>query len=121
MPFIAPQPGVFFGGPKNWRELSNSLCIWALCERATCRKARVCRGDSRACAADGISLLSQDALSCAMHLAISLKGGLSLDEARAALRPDHRKGWRDWRAAVRRARRSAKRQRKGAERAAHGQ
>jgi hypothetical protein len=95
------------------RALSNCYCLWALCGNLTCRKAQTCRGDATACFGRSFPLLSQDALTCAFGLGIGRQSGLTLAEAYAALRPDQRKGWDAWRAAVWRARRGARANRAG--------
>ncbi len=34
---------------KSLHAVSNTLCLWSLCPRAKCTRARTCKGDARIC------------------------------------------------------------------------
>jgi hypothetical protein len=73
------------GGPKDWRTLSNMLCIWTLCGRGACRKAGACRGDSRECIPRCGPLVPEDARDCVLELVGCQRRGMSFDDARDEL------------------------------------
>jgi hypothetical protein len=90
------------GQAGTWRLLSNLMDLWALCDRNACRRARACRGDSRACIPYCGPLVPEDAKEWAIELFECKRKGLSFDDARASLAPESEAAWMAWDEAVRR-------------------
>ncbi len=84
------------GGAKDWRALSNLLCIWALCGRSACRKTRACRGDSRDCIPRCAPLVPEDVRVWVAALMECKRDGLCFDDARAQLPPELEAAWAAW-------------------------
>jgi hypothetical protein len=64
------------------RWMSNLMCLPALCARATCRRARWCRGEPRDCLARYAPLVPEDARQGAKAMVDGRVRGLSFDETR---------------------------------------
>lgn len=46
---------------ESARLIANMLCLWRLCAKPICRRARACRGDARSCLT-GLPLVPPEAL-----------------------------------------------------------
>lgn len=88
------------GNTQEWRALSNLLSLWALCDRAACRRARACRGDARRCIADCSHLVPPDVRIWVAELLACKRDGLSYDEARLSLPRELEQSWSAWNQAV---------------------
>jgi hypothetical protein len=62
------------------RAMSNMLCIYGLCGRRACRRARACRGEPRDCLRRYAPLVPEDAREGAKAMAWAGRRGLSFDD-----------------------------------------
>ena len=62
------------------RGLSDLLCLYGLCGRRACRRARSCRGEPQQCLARYAPLVPEDARDGAKHVIAGKRLGLSFDE-----------------------------------------
>lgn len=88
------------------RWAADMLCLWALCGKPACRRARACRRDPRACTDRHAGLVPQ-AAGCGFTLLAEGKlAGLSYEEVRAEA-PEEVAAYEDWLARVGRAAQAA--------------
>ncbi len=62
------------------RGLSDMLCLYGLCGRRACRRARTCHGEPRQCLARYAPLVPEDAREGAKEMIDGKRLGLSFDE-----------------------------------------
>src|SRR6476619_2626616 len=83
---------------RCWCDL---FCLWRLCARPACRRARACRGDARRCFPRNFHLLPGGVQNWFAGLAEMQRDGKPFDDAMEALDTgDEGDALRDWFAAV---------------------
>lgn len=65
------------------RWMANMLCLWGLCRRPACRRARACKHDPRQCLARYAPLVPEEARDGVAAMIEGLRAGLGYDELRA--------------------------------------
>jgi hypothetical protein len=92
------------GRPHSVAELrgfADLFCLWRLCARPACRRARACRGDARLCFSRQFHLLPQDVRRWLDELTEMQREGLPFDTAMQELdTTECGIALRDWYAAV---------------------
>jgi hypothetical protein len=88
------------------RWASNMLCLWGLCAKPACRRARQCRSDPESCLKRYEPLVPEAARIAVAAMAEGKRYGLSYDELRAE-GPAEIAAFEDWIARVARAAQSA--------------
>jgi hypothetical protein len=68
---------------RSLRSASNLLCLWGLCGKATCHRARTCRGAAPDCVARYAPLAPEDVRLGVALMLEARRCGLSYDAARA--------------------------------------
>ena len=59
---------------------SNMVCLWGLCARPACRRARCCRGEPRDCMAKYTPLVPEDAREGVKAMFDGLRSRMTFDE-----------------------------------------
>lgn len=94
----------FAGKPhmiEELRDWGNLLCLWRLCAKPACSRARACRGDARRCFPRQFHLLPQGVQGWFASLAEFQENGVPFDDAMEELdATDYGDALRDWCAAV---------------------
>lgn len=82
-----------------YRWMANMICLWGLCAKPACRRARACRRDPRDCLARYAPLVPEDAREGVKVMLEGRSLGLSYDEMREGA-PDEVAAVEDWIARV---------------------
>ena len=101
-PANAPTPpGHAPGAGEALRGWGNHLCIWRLCDRRACRRARACRGNSQICFPRYCPLLPSGVQAYFAMLQMSRNDNQTFDEAMRQIRHTWiEQAFCDWHAAV---------------------
>lgn len=65
-----------------YRITSDLLCLWALCAKPACRRAKACKDNPKACVARCGPLVPEDARCGALALVKGGQDGVGIDEVR---------------------------------------
>jgi hypothetical protein len=82
------------------RLIADLYCIWRLCGRAECRRARTCRGTPEDCLGRCMPLVPEDARMWVVALMQGKELGETFEQAQAAMPPELNEAFDAWRAAV---------------------
>jgi hypothetical protein len=91
---------------RSLRWAADMLCLWALCAKPACRRARQCRRDPQGCFKRFAPLVPEAAVIAVAAMAEGKRCGLGYDELRAE-GPAEMAAYEDWIARVAAAARAA--------------